>query len=93
MHFRKKNEFVPKIDQDYKFDRDTTLAILSGFAFNKRVLIQGYHGTGKSTHIEQVAARLNWPCVRVNLDSHVSRIDLDRKRCNRFARWKTSHRV
>ena len=74
--FSQKNEFVPKIDQDYKFDRDTTLAILSGFAFNKRVLIQGYHGTGKSTHIEQVAARLNWPCVRVNLDSHVSRIDL-----------------
>jgi len=74
--FSKKNEFVPKIDQDYKFDRDTTLAILSGFAFNKRVLIQGYHGTGKSTHIEQVAARLNWPCVRVNLDSHVSRVDL-----------------
>jgi cobaltochelatase CobS len=74
--FAKKNEFVPKIDQDYKFDRDTTLAVLSGFAFNKRVLIQGYHGTGKSTHIEQVAARLNWPCVRVNLDSHVSRIDL-----------------
>jgi len=74
--FSKKNEFVPKIDQDYKFDRDTTLAILSGFSFNKRVLIQGYHGTGKSTHIEQVAARLNWPCVRVNLDSHVSRIDL-----------------
>ena len=74
--FSKKNELVPKIDQDYKFDRDTTLAILSGFAFNKRVLIQGYHGTGKSTHIEQVAARLNWPCVRVNLDSHVSRIDL-----------------
>jgi len=74
--FDKKNEYVPKIDQDYKFDRDTTLAILSGFAFNKRVLIQGYHGTGKSTHIEQVAARLNWPCIRVNLDSHVSRIDL-----------------
>jgi len=74
--FSKKNEFVPRIDQDYKFDRDTTLAILSGFSFNKRVLIQGYHGTGKSTHIEQVAARLNWPCVRVNLDSHVSRIDL-----------------
>jgi cobaltochelatase CobS len=74
--FSKKNDFVPKIDQNYKFDRDTTLAILSGFAFNKRVLIQGYHGTGKSTHIEQVAARLNWPCVRVNLDSHVSRIDL-----------------
>jgi len=74
--FSKKNELVPKIDQDYKFDRDTTLAIISGFAFNKRVLIQGYHGTGKSTHIEQVAARLNWPCIRVNLDSHVSRIDL-----------------
>jgi len=74
--FSKRNEFVPKIDQDYRFDRDTTLAILSGFAFNKRVLIQGYHGTGKSTHIEQVAARLNWPCVRVNLDSHVSRVDL-----------------
>ena len=74
--FSNKNEFVPKIDQDYKFDRDTTLAVLSGFAFNKRVLIQGYHGTGKSTHIEQVAARLNWPCVRVNLDSHISRIDL-----------------
>ena len=74
--FSKKNEFVPKIDSDYKFDKDTTLAILAGFSFNKRVLIQGYHGTGKSTHIEQVAARLNWPCVRVNLDSHVSRIDL-----------------
>ena len=74
--FSKKNEHVPIIDNDYKFDRDTTLAVLSGFAFNKRVLIQGYHGTGKSTHIEQVAARLNWPCVRVNLDSHISRIDL-----------------
>jgi cobaltochelatase CobS len=74
--FSKKNEYVPKIDSDYKFDKDTTLAILAGFSFNKRVLIQGYHGTGKSTHIEQVAARLNWPCVRVNLDSHVSRIDL-----------------
>jgi cobaltochelatase CobS len=74
--YSKKNEYVPDIDNNYKFDRDTTLAIISGFAFNKRVLIQGYHGTGKSTHIEQVAARLNWPCVRVNLDSHVSRIDL-----------------
>ena len=74
--FTKKNDFVPDIDKDYKFDRDTTLAILSGFSFNKRVLIQGYHGTGKSTHIEQVAARLNWPCIRVNLDSHISRIDL-----------------
>ena len=74
--FSKKGEYVPKVDSDYKFDKDTTLAILAGFSFNKRVLIQGYHGTGKSTHIEQVAARLNWPCVRVNLDSHISRIDL-----------------
>ena len=74
--FSKKNEYVPEVDSNYKFDRDTTLAIIAGFAFNKRVLIQGYHGTGKSTHIEQVAARLNWPCIRVNLDSHVSRIDL-----------------
>ncbi len=74
--FSKKNEYVPEIDKNYKFDRDTTLAIISGFAFNKRVLVQGYHGTGKSTHIEQIAARLNWPCIRVNLDSHVSRIDL-----------------
>ena len=74
--FSKKSENVPEIDKNYKFDRDTTLAILAGFSFNKRVLIQGYHGTGKSTHIEQVAARLNWPCVRVNLDSHISRIDL-----------------
>ena len=76
--FSKKNEYVPEIDSNYKFDRDTTLAIISGFAFNKRVLIQGYHGTGKSTHIEQVAARLNWPCIRVNLDSHISRIDLNK---------------
>ena len=60
--FSENNEYVPKIDKDYKFDRDTTLAILSGFAFNKRVLVQGYHGTGKSTHIEQIASRLNWPC-------------------------------
>ncbi len=67
---------VPKIDDTYRFDPDTTRAILSGFAFNRRVMIQGFHGTGKSTHIEQVAARLNWPCVRINLDSHVSRIDL-----------------
>ncbi len=74
--FSKKNEYVPEIDSNYKFDRDTTLAIISGFVYNKRVLIQGYHGTGKSTHVEQVAARLNWPCVRVNLDSHISRIDL-----------------
>ena len=74
--FSKKNSYVPEIDKNYRFDQDTTLAILSGFAFNKRVLIQGYHGTGKSTHIEQVSARLNWPCIRVNLDSHISRIDL-----------------
>ncbi|MCD2175666.1 cobaltochelatase subunit CobS [Rhizobium sp. C4] len=68
--------YVPDLDPDYLFDRDTTLAILAGFAHNRRVMVSGYHGTGKSTHIEQVAARLNWPCVRVNLDSHVSRIDL-----------------
>jgi cobaltochelatase CobS len=67
---------VPPLDEDYLFDRNTTLAILAGFAFNRRVMVQGYHGTGKSTHIEQVAARLNWPLVRVNLDAHVSRIDL-----------------
>ena len=74
--FSKKTEYVPEIDKNYKFDKDTTLAIISGFAFNKRVLVQGYHGTGKSTHIEQIAARLNWPCIRINLDSHISRIDL-----------------
>ena len=70
------NEYVPDRDSAYRFDRETTLAILAGFAFNRRVMIQGYHGTGKSTHIEQVASRLNWPCVRINLDSHISRIDL-----------------
>ena len=74
--FSKKTDYVPDIDKTYKFDKDTTLAVLSGFSFNKRVLVQGYHGTGKSTHIEQIAARLNWPCIRINLDSHVSRIDL-----------------
>jgi len=74
--FSEPNEHVPAIDEAYQFDRETTLAILSGFAHNRRVMIQGYHGTGKSTHIEQVAARLNWACVRVNLDSHISRIDL-----------------
>src|ERR1700761_7166550 len=74
--FKSGSEHVPETDPDYVFDRDTTLAILAGFAFNRRVMVQGYHGTGKSTHIEQVAARLNWPCIRVNLDSHVSRIDL-----------------
>ena len=74
--FSKKNEYVPDIDKHYKFDRDTTLAIIAGFKYNKKVIIHGYHGTGKSTHIEQIAARLNWPCIRVNLDSHISRIDL-----------------
>ena len=74
--YSKPDEHVPDLDPDYLFDKQTTLAILAGFAHNRRVMIQGYHGTGKSTHIEQVAARLNWPCIRVNLDSHVSRIDL-----------------
>ena len=74
--FDQPSEHVPEIDSTYRFDPETTIAILAGFANNRRVLVQGYHGTGKSTHIEQVAARLNWPCVRVNLDSHISRIDL-----------------
>ena len=74
--FSQRSDYVPAVDESYRFDRDTTLAILAGFAHNRRVMIQGYHGTGKSTHIEQVAARLNWPCIRVNLDSHISRIDL-----------------
>ena len=74
--FAERNEYVPDYDADYLFDKSTTLALLAGFAHNRRVMVQSYHGTGKSTHIEQVAARLNWPCVRVNLDSHVSRIDL-----------------
>ncbi len=74
--FSAADERVPDIDETYVFDPDTTLAILAGFAFNRRVMVQGYHGTGKSTHIEQVAARLNWPCIRINLDAHISRIDL-----------------
>jgi len=74
--FSQADSHVPDIDDAYRFDRDTTMAILAGFAYNRRVMIQGYHGTGKSTHIEQVAARLNWPCIRINLDSHISRIDL-----------------
>jgi cobaltochelatase CobS len=74
--FSASSEHVPKIDTAYRFDHNTTLAILAGFSHNRRVMIQGYHGTGKSTHIEQVAARLNWPCIRINLDSHISRIDL-----------------
>jgi len=74
--FEDRSEHVPEIDDTYCFDPETTIAILAGFSNNRRVLVQGYHGTGKSTHIEQIAARLNWPCVRVNLDSHISRIDL-----------------
>jgi len=74
--FSTATDHVPDVDEAYRFDRETTLAILAGFAYNRRVMVQGYHGTGKSTHIEQVAARLNWPCIRVNLDSHISRIDL-----------------
>ena len=74
--FSKADDRVPDLDESYVFEPDTTMAILAGFAFNRRVMVQGYHGTGKSTHIEQVAARLNWPCVRINLDAHISRIDL-----------------
>ncbi len=74
--FSEKSDYVPDIDSSYCFDKSTTMAILSGFKYNRRVMVQGLHGTGKSTHIEQIAARLNWPCVRVNLDSHISRIDL-----------------
>ena len=74
--FSQADERVPDVDPSYVFDPDTTLAILAGFAHNRRVMVQGYHGTGKSTHIEQVAARLNWPCIRINLDAHISRIDL-----------------
>lgn len=74
--FSEADERVPDLDDTYVFDPDTTLAILAGFAYNRRVIVQGYHGTGKSTHIEQVAARLNWPCIRINLDAHISRIDL-----------------
>ena len=74
--FSQSCEYVPELDEDYLFDPQTTRALLAGFANNRRVMVQGYHGTGKSTHIEQIAARLNWPCIRINLDSHVSRIDL-----------------
>ena len=74
--FAERDSHVPEIDDAYRFDPQTTLAICAGFSFDRRVMVQGYHGTGKSTHIEQVAARLNWPMVRVNLDAHVSRIDL-----------------
>ena len=74
--FSKKCSLVPKLDKNYFFDNDTTIAILTGFSQNKKVLVQGYHGTGKTTHIEQIAARLNWPCIRINLDSHITRSDL-----------------
>ena len=74
--FSKPDSHTPEVDPSYRFDPQTTLAICAGFAFNRRVMVQGYHGTGKSTHIEQVAARLNWPCIRINLDAHISRIDL-----------------
>src|SRR6516165_3059036 len=74
--FSTRDSHVPDLDEAYRFDPQTTLAICAGLAFDRRVMIQGYHGTGKSTHIEQVAARLNWPLIRVNLDSHISRIDL-----------------
>ena len=74
--FAERGELVPDLDPAYRFNTDVTLALLAGFAHNRRVLVQGMHGTGKSTHIEPVAARLNWPCVRVNLDGHISRLDL-----------------
>jgi len=74
--YKNKTEWVPQVDESYVFDKNTTLSILAGFEHNRRVMVQGFHGTGKSTHIEQIAARLNWPCVRINLDSHISRIDL-----------------
>jgi cobaltochelatase CobS len=74
--FAARSPLVPDVDDTYQFDKATTLAILAGFEHNRRVLVQGYHGTGKSTHIEQVAARLNWPCIRINMDSHISRTDL-----------------
>src|ERR1700743_3611236 len=74
--FKERDSHVPDLDENYKFDPETTRALLAGFAHDRRVMVQGYHGTGKSTHVEQVAARLNWPLVRINLDSHVSRIDL-----------------
>ena len=75
-HFSKRTDLVPEIDTNYVFDEATTLSIIMGFKYNKRVLVQGLHGTGKSSHIEQIAARLNWPCLRINLDGHISRFDL-----------------
>ena len=86
-------EHVPPVDEDYLFDKETTLAILAGYAHNRRVMVTGYHGTGKSTHIEQVGARLNWPTVRVNLDSHISRIDLIGKDAIVSERRPAGHRI
>jgi cobaltochelatase CobS len=74
--FSTRDSHVPDVDPAYRFDPETTKAICAGFAHDRRVMVQGYHGTGKSTHIEQVAARLKWPCIRINLDAHISRIDL-----------------
>ena len=88
--FAEPNEYVPEIDSTYCFDKNTTLAILAGFSDNRRVMVQGLHGSGKSTHIEQVAARLNWPCVRINLDSHISRLDLLGKDAITLEKDKTS---
>ena len=90
--FSKKSQMVPDIDDNYVFDVDTTRAILAGFIHNRRVLIQGYHGTGKSSHIEQVCARLNWACMRVNLDSHISRIDFVGQGCDYITRWQANYR-
>ena len=87
------DEHVPDIDPAYRFEESVTLALLAGFARNRRVLIQGLHGTGKSTHIEQVAARLNWPCVRVNLDGQLSRMDLIGRDSGDAAGWSAGHRV
>ena len=91
--FSVRTEHVPDIDTTYRFDKETTVAILAGFAHNRRVMIQGYHGTGKSTHIEQVAARLNWPCIRVNLDRPHQPYRPDRQGRHRRARWQADHRV
>ena len=87
------SEHVPELDKTYQFNHETTLAILAGFSHNRRVMVQGYHGTGKSTHIEQVAARLNWPCIRINLDSHVSRMDLIGKDAIALQDGKQNYRV
>ena len=91
--FSRHSEYVPDRDDSYRFDPDTTLAILAGFRHNRRVMVQGYHGTGKSTHVEQVAARLNWPLIRINLDGHVSRIDLVGRDAIVVKDWRPGHGV